>query len=144
MTITINSSRTMKHLKLAFGLAIFTLLFSVNTFAQSSAKIIAVVNKASWCSVCKSNEERAMAAFKENNKDGAYQFVINNLSDAETAKKSAAEINKLGLTKLMKPYKATGIVCLFDARTKEPINQILMSLSTEDIGRAMAHFKMDR
>lgn len=134
----------MKNLKLVFGVAVFTMLFSVSAFAQSSAKIIAVVNKANWCSVCKANEERAMAAFKENNMDGAYQFVVNDLSNAETAKKSAMEINKLGLTKSMEPYKATGIVCLFDSKTKKPINQLLMSLSTEDIGRAMAHFKMEK
>lgn len=124
--------------------SIFTILFSVNAFAQSSPKIIAVINKANWCSVCKANEERAMAAFKENNKDGAYQFVVNDLSNAETAKKSTVAINQLGLTKLMEPYQATGIVCLFDAKTKKPINQLLMSLSSEDIGRAMAMLKKDR
>jgi len=134
----------MKNLKLVVASSIFTILFSVNAFAQSSPKIIAVINKANWCSVCKANEERAMAAFNENNKDGAYQFVVNDLSNAETAKKSAGKINQLGLTKLMEPYQATGIVCLFDAKTKKPINQLLMSLSSEDIGRAMAMLKKDR
>jgi hypothetical protein len=134
----------MKKLKLAMAASIFAILFSANAFAQSAPKIIAVINKASWCSVCKANEERAMAAFKENNKDGAYQFVMNDLSNAETAKKSAVEINKLGLAKLMEPYQATGIVCLFDAKTKKPINQLLMSLSDEDIARAMAFLKKDR
>ncbi|MEH6304284.1 hypothetical protein RYH73_01455 [Olivibacter sp. CPCC 100613] len=134
----------MKNLKLAMTVSIFTILFSVNAFAQSAPKIIAVINKANWCSVCKANEERAMAAFKENNKDGAYRFVVNDLSNAETAKKSAVAINQLGLTKLMEPYQATGIVCLFDAKTKKPINQLLMSLSSEDIGRAMAMLKKDR
>lgn len=134
----------MKNLKLVVASSIFTILFSVNAFAQSSPKIIAVINKANWCSVCKANEERAMAAFNENNKDRAYQFVVNDLSNAETAKKSAGKINQLGLTKLMEPYQATGIVCLFDAKTKKPINQLLMSLSSEDIGRAMAMLKKDR
>ncbi|MGH2624293.1 MAG: hypothetical protein ACRDE7_11550 [Sphingobacterium sp.] len=134
----------MENLKLAMTVSIFTILFSVNAFAQSSPKIIAVINKANWCSVCKANEERAMAAFKENNKDGAYQFVVNDLSNAETAKKSTVAINQLGLTKLMEPYQATGIVCLFDAKTKKPINQLLMSLSFEDIRRAMAMLKKDR
>ncbi len=134
----------MKSLKLTMAASLFAIMFSVNAFAQSSAKIIAVVNEANWCSVCKANGERAMAAFKENNKDGAYQFVINDLSNAETAKKSAVEINKLGLTQLMEPYKATGIVCLFDAKTKKPINQLLMSLSNEDIAKAMAFLKKDK
>lgn len=124
--------------------SLFAILFSVNAFAQSSSKIIAVVNKAGWCSVCKANEERAMAAFHANNKDGAYLVVINDISNAETAKKSAVEIHKLGLDKLMEPYQATGMICLFDAKTKKPINQLLMSLSAEDIGRAMEYFKKDR
>ncbi|MFI2744525.1 hypothetical protein ACG2LH_17455 [Zhouia sp. PK063] len=134
----------MKNLKLMMVTTLFTILFSVGAFAQNSPKIIAVINKADWCSVCKANEERAMNAFKENNKDGVYQFVINDISNAETAKKSAIEINKLGLAKVMEPYKATGIVCLFDAKTKKPINQLLMSLSSEDIAKAMAYFKMDK
>ncbi len=134
----------MKSLRLAIVASLFSIILQGNAFAQSPAKIIAVINKANWCSVCKTNEERAIAAFKENNKDGAYQLVINDLSNAETAKKSAVEINKYGLTKLMEPYQATGIICLFDAKTKKPINQLLMSLSSEDIGRAMAHFKMDK
>ena len=91
-----------------------------------------------------SNEERAMAALTENNKDGAYQFVINDITSPETAKESAPEIEKLGLTKLMEPYMATGVVYLFDAKTKKPINQLLMSLSSEDIGKAMDYLKKDK
>ncbi|MBK9936326.1 MAG: hypothetical protein IPP05_19955 [Cytophagaceae bacterium] len=62
------------------------LVFSVGAYAQSSAKIVAVVNSANWCSVCKANGERAMAAFMENNKDGEIQFVMNDISNAETIK----------------------------------------------------------
>lgn len=131
----------MKSFKIVVSVAFFAILFTTSAFAQKSAKIIAVINKASWCSVCKANEERAMAAFTENNKDGAYQFVINDITNAETAKKSAAEIKKLGLTEVMEPYKATGMVCLFDSKTKKPINQLLMSLSNEDIAMAMGMFK---
>ncbi len=123
---------------------LFAILFSVSAFAQSSVKIIAVVNQANWCSVCKANGERALAAFKENNKDGAYKFVIRDVSTSETAQKSAVEIEKLGLTKAMEPYIATGMVCLFDAKTKKPINQLLMSLSDEDIARAMEYLKKDK
>ncbi|MGS2741821.1 hypothetical protein [Sinomicrobium sp. M5D2P17] len=134
----------MKNLKLVLVTTLFTMVLSVGAFAQSSPKIIGVVNQANWCSVCKAHGERATAALMENNKDGAYQFVINDISNAETAKKSAAEIEKLGLTKAMEPYKATGMVCLFDAKTKKPINQLLIALSSEDIGRAMEMFKKGR
>ncbi|RUT72429.1 hypothetical protein D0817_02145 [Flavobacterium cupreum] len=131
----------MKSLKKVLATALFAIVFTTGAYAQNSAKIIAVVKTASWCSVCKANETRAMEALKENNKDGAYQFVINNVTSPETAKPSVAEIEKLGLTKMMEPYMATGVVYLFDAKTKKPINQLVMSLSSEDLGRAMDHFK---
>lgn len=134
----------MKSLKKVLATAMFAIVFTVGAFAQNSTKIIAVVKTANWCSVCKANGERAMAALTENNKDGAYQFVINDISSPETAKKSITEIEKLGLTKLMEPYMATGVVYLFDAKTKKPINQLIMSLSNEDIARAMGYFKQGK
>lgn len=134
----------MKILKSVLVTTLFTLLFSAGAFAQNAVKIIAVVNQANWCSICKAHGERALAALKENNKDGAYQFVINDISNAETAKKSAMEIEKLGLTKAMAPYKAKGMVCLFDPKTKQPVNQLLMALSSEDIARAMEMLKKGR
>jgi len=134
----------MKSLRKVLATALFAMVFTVGAYAQNSTKIIAVVKTANWCGVCKANEARAMEALKENNKDGAYQFVINDISSPETAKPSVAEIEKLGLTKLMEPYMATGVVYLFDAKTKKPINQLVMSLSTQDLGRAMDHFKKGR
>ena len=54
--------KTLKVLLVAF----FAVLSSSSVFAQSSTntKIIAVLNKADWCSVCKSNGERAMWIFR--------------------------------------------------------------------------------
>ncbi|MBT2622656.1 hypothetical protein [Chryseobacterium sp. ISL-6] len=75
----------MKVLTKVFATVILPTVMSAGAFAQS--KIIAVVKSANWCSVCKANEERAMAALTENNKDGAYQFVINDITGPETAKK---------------------------------------------------------
>jgi len=134
----------MKSLKKVLATALFAIVFTAGAYAQNSTKIIAVVKTASWCSVCKANEARAMEALKENNKDGAYQFVMNDISSPETAKPSVAEIQKLGLTKVMEPYMATGIVYLFDAKTKKPINQLVMSLSSDDIGKAMGYFKQGK
>lgn len=134
----------MKSLKKVLATAMFAIMVSAGAHAQSSAKIIAVVKTANWCSVCKANEVRAMEALKENNKDATYQFVLNDITSPETAKKSAVEIEKLGLTKSMEPYMATGVVYLFDAKTRKPINQIIMSLSSEDIGKAMGYFKQGK
>ena len=89
----------MKNLKAVIATALFAIVFSAGVFAQGTPKIIGVVKTASWCSVCKSHVERAMTALNENNKDGAYQFVISDVTSPETAKASVAEIEKLGLTK---------------------------------------------
>ena len=131
----------MKNLKKVMAAAIFALAFSVTAFAQSPAKIIAVVNSASWCSVCKVNGERAMGAFMENNKDGAIQFVMNDISNAETTKKSATEVAKVGLTKAMENYKASGVVYFFDTKTKKPITQITVANSNEEIAYVIGEVK---
>ncbi len=131
----------MKKLKTVFATALFAFVFSAGAYAQNSAKVLAVVNSASWCSVCKSNGERAMGAFMENNKDGQIQFVMNDLSNAETTKKSAAEVKKVELTKAMENYKASGVVYFFDAKTKKPITQITVANSNEEIAHLIAEIK---
>jgi thiol:disulfide interchange protein len=123
----------MNFFKTILSVAIFAMAISSGVFAQNPPKILAVVNSASWCSVCKANGERAMGAFMENNKSGEIQFVMNDVSNAETSKKSAAELTKLGLTKAMLPYKASGVVYFFDAKTKEPLTQITVANSNEEI-----------
>lgn len=132
----------MKKVKTIFGTMLFTVVLSASgAFAQSSAKIIAVVNQADWCSVCKTNGQRAMGAFMENNKDAAIQFVVNDITNAETVKKSAGEIEKAGLTAAMKNYKASGVVYFFNAKTKEPITQITVANSNEEIAYVFGEVK---
>jgi len=130
--------------KSLFITLLLALMVSATTFAQGTGKIIAVVKTASWCSICKVHGDRAIEVINENNKDGAYKLVFNDVTSPETAKTSAAEIEKLGLTKSMEPYIATGVIYLFDATTKKPINQLLMALSSEDISKAMAYFKQGK
>lgn len=127
----------MKNLKTILSAVILAIAITSNVFAQNAPKIVAVVNSASWCSVCKANGERAMGAFMENNKSGEIQFVMNDISNEESTKKSAIEIAKLGLSKAMLPYKASGVVYFFDAKTKEPITQITVANSNEEIAYVM-------
>jgi len=61
----------MKTVKSIFTSMILALMVSASVMAQSEPKVVAVVNKADWCPVCQANGERAMAAFMNNNKDGA-------------------------------------------------------------------------
>lgn len=131
----------MKLVKMFYVSLLFFLLFSVKSFAQTNEKIIAVVNQAEWCSVCKANGQRAMSAFMENNKEGEILFVTNNLTNAKSKKESAITIEKLGLTKAMKSCKASGLVCFFNATTKEPITQISVANSNEEIAKVLADVK---
>lgn len=131
----------MKSLKLIFASLIFTLVISGNIFAENPPKILAVVNSAEWCSVCKAHGQRAMGAFMENNKDGAIQFIMNDLSNAESQKKSAIELKKAGISASMKNYKASGIAYFFDAKTKTPITQITVANTNDEIAYVIGEVK---
>lgn len=131
--------KTLKVLLVAF----FAVLSSSSVFAQSSTntKIIAVLNKADWCSVCKSNGERAMGVLMENNKEGIIQFVMNDMTNAETIKKSQTELDKAGISKAMKNYNATGVVYFFDATSKAPLTQVTVANSNEELAYVIAEVK---
>lgn len=127
----------MKNVKSILATAVFAVVFSIGAFAQTAPKIIAVVNQADWCSVCKANGQRAMGAFMDNNKDGAISLVMNDVTNEETKKKSAAGLSNTGLTEAMKNYRATGVVYFFDAKTKKPITQVTIANSNEEIAYVM-------
>jgi hypothetical protein len=121
-----------------FLLSLLLIIFFGSTaLAQSNAKVIAVVNHASWCPACVGNGERAQAVFTENNKDNAIQFVVNDLSTDETKQKSAYELEKLGLSEAMEAHKRTGIAYFFDAETKELINQVSVAKTNDEIVAAL-------
>jgi thiol:disulfide interchange protein len=114
------------------------LLVTGAVFAQKEAKVIAVVNHADWCPTCQNNGERAKTTFMENNKDGAIQFTVNNLTNEETIKTSTEELKKLGVDKPMAAYKGTGMVYFFDAKTKKLITQISVAKTSDEIATAMS------
>jgi len=123
----------MQNSKSIIASIVFIMLFAANIMAQSNARIIAVINHASWCPTCLGNGERAQAVFAENNKDNVIQFVINDLSTDETKQKSAHELEKLGLSEAMEAQKRTGVAYFFDAETKKLINQVSVSKTNEEI-----------
>lgn len=121
-----------------FALSIvLIMLFGGTALAQSNAKVIAVVNHASWCPTCVGNGERAQTVFAENNKDHAIQFVVNDLSTEETKQKSADELKNLGLLEAMEAQNKTGIAYFFDAGTKALINQISVAKTNDEIAATM-------
>jgi len=117
------------------------LFLSVSVMAQSEAKVIAVVNHADWCPVCKANGERAQAVFEANNTDGAIQFVVNNLTNDETKSSSLTELKSLGLDKAMAANNGTGLVYFFDADSKNPINNVSVAKSDQELAEALSTAK---
>jgi len=127
----------MKTLKTISTSLILIIAFSSSIFAQSNAKVLAVINEAEWCPVCQHNGDRAMKAFKANNKDAKFQFVMNNLTNDETKMKSAEDLKNLGLTDVIAPYKGTGTVYFFNADTKALISNISIAKTDEELAAAM-------
>lgn len=116
---------------------ILVLFVSAFGMAQSSAKVIAVVNHADWCGTCKANGARAMSVFSENNPDGAIQFVVNDLTNDETKEVSAKTLKKHGVFETMEARRKTAVVYFFDAQSKELLNEISVGKSNEEIATAM-------
>jgi thiol:disulfide interchange protein len=131
----------MKTVKAILTGVVFFLILSVGASAQSGSKVIAVINKADWCPVCKANGKRAMADFMTYNKDGAILFIGNNLTNDETKMKSAEELKKYGLDKVMKDFSNTGVVYFFNPGTKSLISKISISESDNAIARALEDAK---
>ncbi len=128
--------------KMSFILSLAMILFlSVSSLAQSDSKVIAVINHAEWCSVCKNNGERAQAAFMESNKDGAILFIANDLTNEASKKKSAAALKEAGLDKVMAENQGTGTAYFFDAKTKKLITRISVAKTDQELADAVAAAK---
>lgn len=131
----------MKKHKSIFASMMLALIVSGTLIAQSTPKVIGVINKADWCSVCKVNGERAMSAFMANNEDGAIIFVANDLTNDETKDKSAEALKQQGLNKAVASLKNTGVAYFFDSKTKALISQISLSKSDKELAESLTAAK---
>jgi hypothetical protein len=123
----------MKNLKSI--LVAMLIAFSATAFAQGSkAKVTAVLNHATWCSICKINGERAIGTFTTNNTDGFFALVPNDISDDASRAKSKPAIVKVGLGKSEQANSGTaGIISFYDATTKKLLGQISVAHTDEEI-----------
>lgn len=123
---------------------------------QSTAvetKIIAVVNKANWCSVCKANGERFQNNIMPYTTKGV-AIVINDMTDKNTIEQSKENLKKSSLYKQI--YKTnrkgvgrmlqscglvdgknksmvTGIVTFIDAKTLKVVNETSIAATDAEI-----------
>jgi thiol-disulfide isomerase/thioredoxin len=124
----------MKVVKFAF-LALFVMM-SASLYAQSNSKVIAVVNKADWCSTCQKNGERVMTEVLAHYKEPQLSIVANDLTNETTTAESKASLEKLGVYELVANEKKTGQIILIDSKTKKVISTISVAKSTEALKQA--------
>ena len=129
----------MKNSKLI--ITMLMLCFCNLIFAQNNAKIVVIVNKADWCSVCKANGQRAMEAFMGNNAENNFKLIMNDVTSEETKKTSNVELSKERYTQIMKEHNGTGIFYFFDAKTKKILSQITVANTNEEIKMTMDNLK---
>lgn len=119
-------------------LFVVTLFSGLLSFAQSTENsVIAVVNKADWCSVCKAHGANAVGAFNSNNTDHYFEFVVNDITNNETKERSSKDLEKVGLSDVSKTSTAAGVLSFYDAKTKELLAQITVANSKEEITMVM-------
>lgn len=125
----------MKRLLLAIAL-LMGISFSASA-QHSNAKVLVLINKASWCPVCQANGPRVMKnVLSKMMMDKNYSFVMNDLSDNKTIDSSKAMLEKAGIYDFAQKNKATGMIYFFDARMKKPVDRISMAASNKDIEQA--------
>jgi hypothetical protein len=146
--------------------ALFTILLLASSFvsqaqnnhdmpAQSAnPQLIAVVNKANWCAICKANGQRFGAVLMSYAAKGV-NIYFNDLTNDSTKAASKMELQKLnvyeavttvprkGMGKLLKSCglakdkkiktEVSGIVTFVDPKTNKQINQESITISDEDL-----------
>lgn len=114
----------MKTAKSILTAMILLLIASSSLSAQSEPKLIAVLNTADWCPVCRANDKRAIPILMENNKDDAVKFVIYDQSNDQTTEKTKEDLKTVGLEHAIEKHDGAGMVSFFNYKTKAFISQI--------------------
>lgn len=134
----------MKLIKIVFSVLTFlmmTALPATTVLAQTSAKVIAIVNRADWCGTCKAHGPRVMALIPSYAGKGIV-FALNDLSNAATVAASNERLTKLGVANIQGPMIYTGVILLVDASTHQVLKTVSMAAPTlqieADIAAALA------
>lgn len=102
-----------------------------------TAKVIVMVNTASWCPACKANgqrvEQNVISQYMKNEK---CEIVVNDLSNDETKAASKTKCDNAGITDVASNNKGTGVIYFINSITKEVIAQISVTKTDEEIKKA--------
>lgn len=116
------------------GFAVIITVIGMFSASAQAPKVIALLNKASWCPVCKANGARVEADLMPmlmQNKD--VQLVMNDLSNDESKAVSASMLEKIGVTTFARKNTGTGVLYFIDAESKELISKVSVAKSNEEI-----------
>ena len=104
---------------------------------EKEAKVIVMVNTATWCPACAGNgprvEKEILSSYMKNPK---VSIVVNDMSNDETKKTSKASCEKAGITNVAQANVGTGMIYFIDAKTKKVLSQISVTKTTEEINTA--------
>ena len=104
---------------------------------NAQPKVIALLTKASWCTVCQANGPRFMKdVMPMVMKNKEVKMVMNDLSDKKTIAMSKGMLEKAGIYNFAKKNPGTGMLYFFDGKTKELISKVSLAESNEDIKKA--------
>ena len=117
-------------------MAAFFLLAGANLYAQNNSKVIAVVTKADWCTVCQANGERAMTEVFSKYKEPQVLLSFNDITDDAKKATSKEALEKLGIYDVFKNDKLTGQVTFIDTKTKKVVGKVSLAKPTEEIKAA--------
>lgn len=127
----------MKKIILILFAAISTALTLSSYKLTDDTKVVAIVNKADWCSICKAYAGRTVATFTENNNDNYFQFIVNDITNEDTKKISKTAIKKVGLEKTLEGSLAAGVLSFYDVKTKTLLAQVTVANSAEEVAATM-------
>lgn len=120
--------------QLIFAVALIMGLSLSASAQKTQPKVIALLNKASWCPICQENGPRFMKEVMPMvMKNKKVKMMMNDLSDKKTIAKSKGMLEKAGIYTFARENPATGVLYFFGAKTKEFISKVSLSKSNEEI-----------
>lgn len=123
LSLLFNTSKIIQVKKL-FLLTIALVSLSILANAQAEPKLIAVVNKADWCHVCKANGEKMMKEVIPVFENPTIRFYMNDLTNEISKQKSLKELKETKAIGAIKKIKATGLIILINGHTGKLIDKI--------------------
>ncbi|TAN12229.1 MAG: hypothetical protein EPN37_15950 [Chitinophagaceae bacterium] len=125
----------MKKLLIASLLLLGTVASGLSQGRQ--VKVIALMNKASWCPVCQDHGMHFMQKIAPMvMKNPEVKMLVNDLSNDQTRASSMEMLKEAGITQFAEENDATGRIYFIDARTKKLLSTVSIAQSDREIMKA--------